>query len=582
MLNNSLNRPFVEFLDLVIKIYEYRFANPDLCKAYKLSKREHFLKAQPIFLDVNNFFNTLSKETLKIFDLERDILSSPFSQDGIRHIIIKNNINFVELFDRIDYIKISLLENLKKFKSVLKESNKNYLFNDFFMKYRKIFLENLDFEKDFSFISTYQLILVYTHYVDSLVDPIEPVLPLLFHLLKEEFISGDKFSHGRFNELFSSNIRDFNKNSNKSFTIREFLTYLSEKVNKKDIPLFKKDTFSFQLRSHFKKSISFSSVLRNFLLNHFKNFANNDIQFNIHLLGLKYFIVELSSSAIIPPEIPDYVIVVEQFDELTILVLVCTVDDSKKIKDHFVRINQHIASRSLALYLLEDTFSSTMRKSVGVFPVVERIFKFHQAKNYLQKFKRIPKFYEDYILKWSTPRKLGFLFDKSLFQKKFDEVASLRSENVLNKIPDRIFFTNFPEPTPLIKKFKYLIIYCKIFQLKRKKVTKRHALKSIIEYSQVWADRLYLWETNDSVLLNCLIPFGWETFNINVKKLMQNKCESFIFLSKIVDLDDSKALKKRYSSQTFLPPLKTFDKASFNFKIKFPLLKDIRRDFKVE
>ncbi|OLS25628.1 MAG: hypothetical protein HeimC3_13760 [Candidatus Heimdallarchaeota archaeon LC_3] len=581
MIKNILNRPFIEFIDLTVKIYKLRFDNPDLSKAYKLSKKDHFLKAQPMFLEVINFFNDLSTETIKIFNLELEIIHRPFSPEGIKHIIIKNNFNILELFDRILPISTDLLKDFEKFRSFLMCLEDVYLFKDFYFKWILFFVENVDLRQDFYYVTSYQLILVYTHFVDSLEAPINPVLPLFFHLLKEELLFDDKFSPDRFNKIFTSKIREFNNEANKSFTIREFLSYLSEKENKRHIPLFSSKLQTFQLKSHIKDSLSFSHVLRNFLLKQFWNFANNDVEFNIHLLGLKYFILEISGETKIPTDIPDYVILVEQFEEITVLVLVCSVDNSKKIKNNFLRVNQLCESRSLGLYLLKDRFSFNIKKSVGDFPVVEKKFIFHQARNYLQKFKHIPNFYKDYISKWHTPGRmsLGLVFDESIFQKKFDELTSLRTEHVLNKNLDRIFFTNFPLTMPLIKEIRYLIIYIRILGLKQNFTSKQDLLKLVTDYAQIWVDRLILWETNDSILLNCFIPFGWETFIKNIKDLVTKNSETFIFLSKTIELTDSEGLKSRYSSQTSIPPLETFDKEEFMFNIKFPLLSDIKRDF---
>ena len=104
MLKNRLNKPFIEILDLIIKIQEKKFDNPDLCKAYKLSMKVHFLKAQPIFLDVINSFNAISKEIFKAFNLEIDILYHTFLPDGIRYLTVKKNIYYFKLFAKQNMI----------------------------------------------------------------------------------------------------------------------------------------------------------------------------------------------------------------------------------------------------------------------------------------------------------------------------------------------------------------------------------------------------------------------------------------------------------------------------------------------
>ena len=87
MLEIIANKYFIEFLDLVVKVQEFRFDNPDLSKAFKLSKKDHLLKAQPIFLNVINQFNLLSERTIELFKMELDILYDKNLLDVIKHII---------------------------------------------------------------------------------------------------------------------------------------------------------------------------------------------------------------------------------------------------------------------------------------------------------------------------------------------------------------------------------------------------------------------------------------------------------------------------------------------------------------
>jgi hypothetical protein len=396
--------------------------------------------------------------------------------------------------------------------------------------------------------------------------------------VKEELLKQGSLITTHFTYLFTKNAHEFKSNAENQVEMKDFLNYLRKKRLKDRIPLFLSNKSSYFLKPYFKNEISFSFFLRNLFSREFTYFLGNRHFYNIHLMGLRYYLLEFDEDILLSKIPPNYLIEVNPFEVMNVLILVSSTKNAKNIRNNFIRIDNLRLSRSLALYMLRDHYSINVKKKVGEFPVIEKKLKFKNTGNFLNKFKNVPKFYEQHMIKWPTFIGREITSDDKIFSTDFEEFVSLKTDNILNKLTDRFFLTNFPGNQMFIYHNCVLLLYIKLIGCRKSVDFLKSEFNFIRDFIQFWSDRAYIWETDGILLVSSSVPFGENTFINNIRLLLGKLDTKFIFLHSIYDFGENKTKTTRYRNALLFPDLKTFDKNSFSFDVKIPSIKQIKKD----
>jgi hypothetical protein len=441
-------------------------------------------------------------------------------------------------------------------------------------------------EKSRNFVTVYQLLLQYLNFIDTLINPVEVIGILFFHLNRHELIGENgnndrKFIEGEFIEKMEavfSEVKD--EFSERKFNYKKFINFFEKTVRNKTYQLFiKKNLYHFG--SNIKPELQFSYVLRTLILKDFYIFSGNNPLFKLNDLGIKCALLELDNEIRIPKNVPDYLLESIPFENLSLVVLMIPSKYSNRIRNNYQRVINIRLSRSLACYLLKDLFVFQIRKKVGDFPVIERILSFLNSKNKLKNLKKIPNFYLDYINYWDYFSGKAWSFKKNYFETSLEEFYSIESSEVLDKQPDRELITNFPINTPLIIHQRSLLIYIKVIEndVEKTKENKfNNYLIDVVNFLQFWCDLAIIYECSNSLYAQVRLPHSEEQIVIRIKEYFKKRGINVLIIFKIIDLNKTDSTKNRFFRQVFFPNPKSFNEDKFMFDYEFPTITRIKRD----
>jgi hypothetical protein len=521
------------------------------------------------------------------FGIKINIIYSDFYSGIIKQIHIDTNFGLFYVFSRYspNYWNsiIKFIEEELKPKSLRNLSYDEYWVKITLILFRALMESN---EKRNNFVTVFQLLLQYLHYIDTLINPIEVIGILFFHLNRHELIGENgnndrKYIEREFIErmeaVFSEVKEEF---SERNFNYKKFINFFEKSIGNKTCPLFIKKNI-YTLGPKLKSNLRFSYVLRTLFLKDFYIFAGNNPLFKLNNLGIKVALLELDMEIKIPKNVPDYLLESIPFENLSLVVLMIPSNHSNRIRNNYQRVLNIRLSRSLACYLLEELFVFRIRKKVGDFPVIERVLSFWNSKNKLKNLKKIPNFFNDYIKYWDYYSGKAWTFKKNYSETSLEEFYSIESSSVLNKQPDRELITNFPINTPLIIHQRRLLLYVKVIENQSQSTTKNSSNKyihDVVNFLQYWSDLSIIYESVDSLYAQIIVPHSEEKILSEIKEYFKVRRKKSLVIYKIIDLNKTDSTKNRFFRQVFFPNPNSFDEDKFVFDYEFPTISRIEKD----
>jgi hypothetical protein len=424
----------------------------------------------------------------------------------------------------------------------------------------KIYYQLLKLDKYKTSFSVYQLILQFFHFIDWKAFSL-PISALILYFKQKSFYQNHPQQF--LADLFDLPIESLNPNSLiRTETENKKITIFSE-VHHKLYPILRNRT-----------TISFDYFIKFFKNNpiNFEKFCLTEPILKIHLLGLKYYIVEL------PPfvekekllQLPFYIVNFVFFPDRTIIIGVVSTSKAHYIRRNIKKVQSIHLSHSLTTHFLQKKLFHTIPKRLGVFPAFEREFNFSNSHNYLKKVFRKHKDSFGEFKKLLKNMNLDY-FSSACKDSRQDSMAH---NKIFSFFLTRIPIYQFHSPST-----NTFFVYIRIL---RDKKEDKGSLESVRDYIQIWGERVLVFKASNILYAKISFSKDHEEFFWRLDQYLANSFSKYIFdynqkpITKFIESDLG-----QLTEQIFKPPIDFLNPSSYEYDFPAPSIKKMKNLFDV-